>query len=503
MKCAVITPIGPGHKEIYSRCVQSINEAIQNSKGPFSAIEIISMWDLQGKFGRSARRNAGMLQARKTGCDWLFFLDADDYLSPDAFHNVSEYIESHDAIWGNICEAPSNDLDAVKLREGQLTTITSIEDILNTDPFFTLQMGHFVKTSCALDVKFDEKMNTGEDFKYYLQLWSKYKCIKAPVIFFVNCRGQHSQGQKSADGRAWRVAVTKEINAFKANLSTVQKNPIDNPPEHSREKILATHIFRIDNTNVGDWWSPPMRYFPFRPGPAYDLLDAEKILNNEKIVIVGGGGLGTQFFASHLDRIKNKSRSYKLIAWGVGVDNIVNTNGKPLDPNQSYDLYGTWFDDFDEVGTRVWGNHPRFKWVPCSSCLHPAFFKYREIKPSRLLGIYNHKRVPLTLSGSTDIAVLDNSGDNLIEKLEFIANHEYILTNTYHGVYWATLLNRKVICLPFKSGLFSFKHAPVYSDGNLSDATLQLAKSYPESLEECRTANIEYYCYLANKYGDF
>lgn len=219
MKCAVITPIGPGHKEIYSRCIDSINIAIQRGTGPFSAIEIISMWDLQGKFGRSARRNTGMLQARKRGCDWLFFLDADDYLVPDAFNSVSEYIQDYDAIWGNICEAPSHDINSVKLREGQLTATTSIDEIIDTDPYFTLQMGHFVKTSLALDNKFDERMNTGEDFKYYLQLWSKYKCVKAPVIFFINCRGNHSRGPKAADGRDWRIAVTKEINSFKAGRS--------------------------------------------------------------------------------------------------------------------------------------------------------------------------------------------------------------------------------------------------------------------------------------------
>ncbi|MGE5384973.1 MAG: glycosyltransferase [Betaproteobacteria bacterium] len=216
MKCAVITPVGPGHKEIYNRCAKSIDDAVQTGMGPFSAVEAIPVWDLQGKFGRSARRNTGMLQARKSGCDWLFFLDADDYMSPEAFIAVSEYINDYDAIWGNICEAPSNDLSNVKLREGQLQTATTIDDILNTDPYLTLQMGHFVRTSCALAVKFDETMNAGEDFKYYLRLWAQYKCIKAPVIFFVNCRGNHSTGPRSADGRAWGMAVLQEMDRFKA-----------------------------------------------------------------------------------------------------------------------------------------------------------------------------------------------------------------------------------------------------------------------------------------------
>jgi hypothetical protein len=216
MKCAVITPIGPGHKEIYERCRNSIEIAAGNGTGPFSAIEIIPMWDLQGKFGRSARRNTGVIQARKRGCEWVFFLDADDYLVPDAFNSVADYIGDYDAIWGNICEAPSHDINLVKLRDGQLTETTSIEEVICTDPFLTLQMGHFVTTSCALEVKFDERMNTGEDFKYYLQVWARYKCIKAPVIFFINCRGHHSQGPKAATGRDWRIAVAREIELFKA-----------------------------------------------------------------------------------------------------------------------------------------------------------------------------------------------------------------------------------------------------------------------------------------------
>lgn len=245
-----------------------------------------------------------------------------------------------------------------------------------------------------------------------------------------------------------------------------------------------------------------MRYFPFKPGPTFEIVDAGQSCSGEKFVIVGGGGLGTHFFAPHLNRLTNKLRDYKLIAWGVGVDDVVDRSGTILDPCKEYDLHGRWFEDFDEVGTRVWGIHPKFRWVPCASCLHPAFFKFREVKPDRFLGVYNHKRVPLVRPGDTEFAVLDNSGDNLLQKLEFLASHEYIVTNTYHGVYWATLLNRKVICVPFKSGLFSFKHKPAYSEGNLSEETFQLARSYPESLEECRAANIDYYGYLTKKYGD-
>jgi hypothetical protein len=216
MKIALITPVGPNHKEIYQECLKSINDAWNYSHGPFSNIEIIAMWDLEGKYGRSARRNAGINLAIKRKCEWLFFIDADDLMSQFAFNEITEYIEKYDAIWGGILEANINDKHSLKIRENQLIFTEDISDILNYDPYLTLQMGHFVKTSCLSEIRFDITMNTGEDFKYYLEIWSKYKCAKVEKIFFLNRRGCHSQGPKSANGKDWRDAVQKQIDQMLA-----------------------------------------------------------------------------------------------------------------------------------------------------------------------------------------------------------------------------------------------------------------------------------------------
>ena len=216
MKCAVITPIGPGHEQTYHTLAKrSIEFAIATSKGDFSEIILIPMPDLEGKFGRSERRNSGVRQAQNLGCEWIFFLDADDYLSAYAFEDVAKHLNHHDAIWGNICSAPASDIKNITSRPDQLLQSESLVDILRLDPFLTLQMGHFVKTELAIQNPFDEAMDTGEDFKYYLAIWSKYKCIKTLDVFFVNLRGNHSSGPRSANGSDWRKAVTLEINNFK------------------------------------------------------------------------------------------------------------------------------------------------------------------------------------------------------------------------------------------------------------------------------------------------
>jgi hypothetical protein len=76
-------------------------------------------------------------------------------------------------------------------------------------------MGHFVKAEVANQMQFDENLNSGEDFKYYLAICENYKFIKTPAVFFINQRGNHSKGPKSADGREWRMNVEKEIESVK------------------------------------------------------------------------------------------------------------------------------------------------------------------------------------------------------------------------------------------------------------------------------------------------
>jgi hypothetical protein len=261
------------------------------------------------------------------------------------------------------------------------------------------------------------------------------------------------------------------------------------------------NVHHPDKTNTGDWWSPPSRYFPLKPKATQSLVSYHPRPGDTEIHILGGGGLGSEFFRPHVARLAAKPRKYKLVAWGVGVDTKV-LGATLLDPSQPVDLFGDYFEHFDVVGTRVFSSDQRFTWVPCASCMHPAFFALRDRKPVRQLGVYQHKHRPIKLAREGAHAVKDNAGDNLLEKLEFLARHEYILTNTYHGVFWATLLARKVICLPFKSGLFSFRHRPTYSSGAVNAALMRSAVSYGNALEECRLANIEFYRSLTGRFGD-
>lgn len=223
MKCVVITPVGPGHEALAEEAKASVQAASGKSRGPFAEIEHLVLDDTKGAYGRSRVRNAGVKEAAAKGADWLFFLDADDILSPLAFDAFGRYADGYDAVWGNIAELLPP-YDKPRLRSPQVRTVTSLEEVLLLPPYLTLQMGHFVRLAAAQATPFNETMDTGEDFDYYMRIWAKYRCIKGRDVFFVNRRGQHSQGPRSADGQQWGKAVRQVLDAALAQHHLVRSS---------------------------------------------------------------------------------------------------------------------------------------------------------------------------------------------------------------------------------------------------------------------------------------
>lgn len=221
--CAVVTPIGPGHKQLYQECENSVIASFNQSPGLFSRVFVIAVNDLNGTYGRSQARNIGVREAIEKHADWVFFLDADDLMAPSSFETASPYLLKYDAIWGRIDSFVQGTKPAP--RTDQINDLKSVIDILTADPFFTLQMGHFVRTRVAYRNAFDPLLDAGEDFDYYLRIWSDYQCIKIPYPLFYNRRGCHSTGPRSADGRKWRRAVEERIMHYALLWGLLPANP--------------------------------------------------------------------------------------------------------------------------------------------------------------------------------------------------------------------------------------------------------------------------------------
>lgn len=116
-----------------------------------------------------------------------------------------------------ICEM-SYGHDRFQLRIGQLGGTESFHEILSVPPFLSLQIGHFVRTSLAESILFNEEIDCGEDFEFYCREWTEGRCIKTGDVFFINRRGLHSTGPRSANGQQWLNAAERVIDKYRQKL---------------------------------------------------------------------------------------------------------------------------------------------------------------------------------------------------------------------------------------------------------------------------------------------
>ena len=242
------------------------------------------------------------------------------------------------------------------------------------------------------------------------------------------------------------------------------------------------NVFRIDTTNSGDWHSPPFRYFPELGSNTLEATD-KKTIPEQSLVVIGGGGLISPKPAfQHIRRLFKKNI---CIGWGLGENQIDNKNSGYLSPDTPQ-LFPSWLQDFDLIGLRD-KNSPH-QHIPCASCLHPAFDNPAASKYE--IGFYLHKRIPLPVG---NFPYITNDGNNIEEKINFIAQCEVIISNSYHGVYWAMLLNKKVICCPFGTKFFGLhnqlRHCPPW---NIEMTNLDELISHDNYLQQCRKKNITF-----------
>ncbi|MGH8617879.1 MAG: FkbM family methyltransferase [Burkholderiales bacterium] len=211
MKVGIIIPVGPGHELLAEDAQDSVAEAFATGSGPFDAYTLIAIDDTQGRLGRSAARNLGVVRAGEQDCEWVFFLDADDLLHANAFRTVRAALAAgYDAVWGAICELAADE-QSTTLRAGQMEKISGVGDLLGNDPWTTLQMGHFVRRTVAERTPFAAHLDCGEDFDYYYRVWSAHRCCKLREPLFLNRRGLHSTGPRAATDAQWRLAVEAMI----------------------------------------------------------------------------------------------------------------------------------------------------------------------------------------------------------------------------------------------------------------------------------------------------
>lgn len=191
--------------------------------------------------------------------------------------------------------------------------------------------------------------------------------------------------------------------------------------------------------------------------------------------LVGGGG------AIHW-RLEDLGLSdRRVITWGTG---WVYREFRLLPRPDGIELYGS----------RDWGQYDADYWVPCASCMHEAFDREYEIE-REVVGFWN----PDFDRPSIDIPYIENRADEH-EVFAWLASAETVITSSYHGAYWASLLGRKVLLVDIYSGKFTHFHSSmqplVVTAENWREAKPVASSG---ALERCREANRKFYALVRER----
>lgn len=157
------------------------------------------------------KQNAGVTEARKTGLaaaksDYIFYLDGDDYITPDSLRQLYEAAEKHHADWvvsdflieypdGHQIERRFKNFDVVDTK-GFLAYSYG-----NADFYFT---GRLIRKSLLTDsvVNVPKEVTYGEDNMMVTQLGSQLQCackVDCLTLIYVQREGSVTNKKKTND----------------------------------------------------------------------------------------------------------------------------------------------------------------------------------------------------------------------------------------------------------------------------------------------------------------
>lgn len=253
------------------------------------------------------------------------------------------------------------------------------------------------------------------------------------------------------------------------------------PDRTAQHEAQAPHallnLFHCTADNVGDQMSGPSQYlWPDK----FEKRDLKQPLPEQfQLAIIGGGQVFSQVAAIAHD-VAQRSSSSKVIAWSVGLPLLGQKDAEVLDISNQFSAFSTRNYDWRET----------LDFVPCASCLSPAFDNHRS--PEHEIVVYRHKRKPGPTSLSKTIPTMDNTMKDPVSVVDFIASGETVVTSSYHGVYFAQLLGRKVVCIPYNHKFYAFQHKPTMAEQDNWECAVRSAQRYEPLLEEYRHLNLKF-----------
>jgi hypothetical protein len=247
---------------------------------------------------------------------------------------------------------------------------------------------------------------------------------------------------------------------------------------------MIREFHRHVRSNIGDYYCNPSRYFNIRSVNTENIRP-QLYHTNDKQVIIGGGGLIHKRYGQIIRRIIDTKPKH-LTLWSIGHNYGPGVIRKEIDF-----LFPKWLFQADLVGIRDWVPGYEEYYVPCVTCMHPSLdtTNTESIHP---YVFYLHERKtkdmsvfpgPVMHNGETDMNVVFN----------FLGSGETVVTNSYHGAYWALLLGKRVITTSWSTKFNYFKYPPALIK-NLDEWANVEGQSAPSNyLAECRKINQDFY----------
>ena len=238
-------------------------------------------------------------------------------------------------------------------------------------------------------------------------------------------------------------------------------------------------MHRRRHQNVGDLACSPGHYFDFGPKT---FLDFSEDMPACKVAVLGGG----QVFQDCVTAaVYDTAKAHKRVVWGVGISQ---KDRRSID----FDLLS---GSCDLVSTRNWGIDG-CPYVPCASAMSPLFDT--PPAPEHEVVLFYHARKSDDLPRDPTIPSRGNDQGTMAEAIAFLASGATVVTNSYHGTYWAMCLGRRVLCLPFSNKFLNFPDNPPLSAPEDWRAKINTAEARPEMLATARTRNRAFFDQVMN-----
>jgi len=245
---------------------------------------------------------------------------------------------------------------------------------------------------------------------------------------------------------------------------------------------MIYEVHRKVYNNIGDYYCNPSKYFNFS-----EVTSGEIMYNDfpvkDNILIIGGGGLIHKKFQLHIQNILNKSPKFSVL-WGIGH----NFGKKHVKKQGSNVYYPKWIDEVDLVGIRDWIPGQEKYYLPCVSCMHNTFNK--SYKSQYEFVYFTHAfKSKYTLNNYPHMS---NNEMNFDKVIEFLGSGNTVITDSYHGAYWAQLLGKNVIVSSWSVKFDHMKYPPKFIN-SINDTPIIINNRLDGFLEECRHLNEVFY----------